>query len=205
LQRSEYYEQMKTLAREIRTKFGLKTPRVLRTHLRSIYKDYGIKIDLWPIRDKLPSKFRKLRGAYFNDEIGPTVMINRKLPEDPRVFTMAHELKHHLVDNSLSLSYCGQENETQLVEISAEVFAAELIYPEMDFFSDLTQIGVRAGSCQAADLVRLKHESQTTLSYAGLAKRAVFFQFAPKGSFDKVQWQKIEASIYGIPFYKRRS
>ena len=196
---------MKTLAREIRTKFGLNTPRVLRSHLRNIYKDYGIKIDLWPIRDKQPSKFRKLRGAYFNDEMGPTVMVNRNLPEDPRVFTMAHELKHHLVDRNLSISYCGQDNETTLVEISAEVFAAELIYPDADFISDLIRIGVGRGNCKDTDLARLKHETQTTLSYTGLAKRAVFFQFAPKGAFDKVQWQKVEEGLYGTPFYKKKN
>lgn len=194
---------MKNLAQEIRTKFGLKTPRVLRSHLRSIYKAYGIRIDLWPAQKGQACKFRKIRGAYFNDEMGPTVMINRKLPQDPRVFTMAHELKHHLVDNGIKLSYCGDDNATAVVEISAEVFAAELIYPESDFAFDLMQRGVRAGSCHDEDLVRLKHDTGTTLSYTGLAKRAVFLGFAPKGAFNNVQWTKVEERIYGIPLYKK--
>lgn len=201
--RSQYYEQMKSLAQEIRTKYGLKTPRVLRTHLRNIYQDYGIRIDLWPLQKGQPSKFKKLRGAYFNDEMGPTVMLSRQLPEDPRVFTMAHELKHHLVDQDKSLSYCGSANETALVEISAEVFAAELIYPESDFAFDLMQRGIRPGNCNDEDLVRLKRETGTTLSYMGLAKRAVFLGFAVRGSFDNVQWKKIEERIYGVPVYKR--
>jgi Zn-dependent peptidase ImmA (M78 family) len=194
---------MKSLAQGIRTKFGLQTPRVLRSDLRNIYKEYNIRIDLWPAQERQASKFRKLRGAYFNDELGPAVMINRKLPEDPRVFTMAHELKHHLVDRDRLVSYCGKDNETKMIEISAEVFAAELIYPESDFANDLMQRGVKHGHCKEGDLVRLKHETQTTLSYMGLAKRAVFLGFAARGSFDKVQWTKIEEQIYGVPIYKK--
>ncbi len=201
--RSQYYEQMKDLAQEVRRKFELTTPRVLRSHLRKIYREYGIRIDLWPAQEGQACKFRKLRGAYFNDGMGPTVMVSRQLPEDPRVFTMAHELKHHLVDRDKSISYCGQENETTLVEISAEVFAAELIYPEHDFAYDLMHLGVRPGTCNGEDLVRLKHETRTTLSYTGLAKRAVFLKFAPKGAFNGVQWKKVEERIYGPPIFKR--
>jgi len=131
------------------------------------------------------------------------VMISRHLPEDPKIFTMAHELKHHLVDHENTVSYCGEDNESTLVEISAEVFAAELIYPETDFAQDLMQRGVRHGHCQDEDLVRLKHETRTTLSYMGLAKRAVFLGFAARGSFDNVQWTKIEEQIYGVPIYKK--
>jgi hypothetical protein len=39
----------------------------------------GIRIDLWD------HKFKRLRGAYFNDELGPTVMLCKGLPEDPMV------------------------------------------------------------------------------------------------------------------------
>src|SRR5947209_10023551 len=101
MNRHEYYEQMKDLARRIRTDNGLDSPRVLRSHLRAIYRSHGIAIDLWP------AKFRKLRGAYFNDDAGPTVMLARGLPEDPMVFTMAHELKHHLVDSEAKVSLCS--------------------------------------------------------------------------------------------------
>jgi hypothetical protein len=195
---------MKNLAQGVRAEFGLKTPRVLRSHLRLIYRKYDIRIDLWPAQEGQASKFRKLRGAYFNDQMGPTVMINRQLPEDPRVFTMAHELKHHLVDRERGVSYCGQDNETALVEISAEVFAAELIYPEGDFANDLIQRGVRSGRCSSEDLVRLKHDTRTTLSYTGLAKRAVFLGFAARGTFDKVQWKKVEEHLYGVPIYKKQ-
>jgi Zn-dependent peptidase ImmA (M78 family) len=157
---------MKELARQTRTRFGLQTPRVLRSDLRRIYKAEGIAIDLWPHR------LKKLRGAYFDDDIGPTVMLAKGLPEGPMVFTMAHELKHHLADRGRPLSYCDASNESDPIEIGAEVFAAELIYPEEDFTKDLAQQGVFKGRCTANSLIKLKHDTRTTLSYTGQRERS---------------------------------
>src|SRR5262249_29310027 len=97
MKRSAYYQEMKALARQVRADHGLTTPRVLRSDLRRIYKHHGIRIDLWPHR------FKRLRGAYFFDDLGATVMLARGLPADPMVFTMGHELKHHLADRESGL------------------------------------------------------------------------------------------------------
>jgi Zn-dependent peptidase ImmA (M78 family) len=196
MNRTKYYEEMKSLARETRRKYGLMSPRVLRSDLRRIYRAERIEIDLWP------HKLRRLRGAYFNDEYGATVMLAKGLPEDPMVFTMGHELKHHLVDAGSSLSYCDPSNESSMVEIGAEVFAAELIYPEDDFRRDAQAIGIGIAKCAPEDLVRLKHETRTTLSYTGLAKRAVFLGFGNAEQFVGVRWKKLEEETYGVPLYK---
>ena len=195
--RTEYYEELKLLARQTRARFGLDSPRVLRSDLRRIYKEEGIKIDLWPYKP------RRLRGAYFDDDLGATVMLAKGLPEDPMVFTMGHELKHHLVDRGLSLSYCDASNQSNPMEIGAEIFAAELIYPDEDFRDHLIQMGVSQGSCRPEILVRLKRETRTTLSYAGLAKRAEFMGFASRGAMAKIRWKKLEEELYGPPVYKR--
>ncbi len=113
-------------------------------------------MDLWPAHLGQACKFLKIRGAYFYDDIGSTVMIGQHLPEYLWVFTMAHELKHHLVDRNKTISYCGQAHETALVEISAKVFAVALIYPENDFVYDLIQLGVNPSTCIDEDLVRLR-------------------------------------------------
>lgn len=201
MSRAKYYDEMKALARQTRQKYGLTSSRVLRSDLRRIYRAEEIEIHLWPY------KLRKLRGAYFNDEHGTTVMLAKGLPEDPMVFTMGHELKHHLVDADLALSYCDSSNESSMIEIGAEVFAAELIYPEDDFRRDMQSMGVRAGGCGGSDLVRLKHETRTTLSYAGLAKRAVFQGFGSSAALSHIRWKKLEEEMYGVPLYKliRRS
>jgi Zn-dependent peptidase ImmA (M78 family) len=173
MSRSEYYQEMRALARTIRDQYGLCTSRVMKSDLRRIYKDQGVGIDLWP------HKLRGLRGAYFNDELGPMVMLAEGLPADPMIFTMAHELKHHLVDRNLPISFCAQTNEAQEIEIGAEIFAAELIYPEQNFLRDFEDFNAKC--CTAEILVRLKRSTQTTLSYAGLAKRAEFLGLAPTG------------------------
>lgn len=197
MNRVAYYEQMRALARQVREEHHLAGTRLLRSDLRRLYRVYGIKIDLWPYR------FKGLRGAYFDDDLGPTVLLARHLPPEPLIFTMAHELKHHLVDRGLGLSYCDASNQREPMEIGAEVFAAELIFPERDFVAWLQQRGVGAHQCSPEILVRLKRETQTTLSYAGLAKRAEFLNFAAAGSLARVAWKKLEAQLYGEPFYKQ--
>jgi len=117
---------------------------------------------------------------------------------------MGHELKHHLVDRDSLVALCDPSNQSAEIEIGAEVFAAELIYPERMFTENLTDMGVAKGACTARDLVVLKHETRTTLSYAGIAKRAAFLGFAPAGSLTKVGWKKLEEDVYGLPFYKQR-
>ncbi len=195
--RAQYYDELKALARGVRARFGLKTPRVLRSDLRRIYKAENIRIDLWPY------KFRGLRGAYFNDELGATVVLAKGLPEDPMVFTMAHELKHHLADRDLPISYCDASNVSNPIEIGAEIFAAELIYPDNNCADDLVRMGVQPGCCTPEDIVRLKHDTRTTLSYAGIAKRCEFMGFSRPGAFAGVKWKKLEVSLYGLPIYKR--
>jgi hypothetical protein len=79
-----------------------------------------------------------------------------------------------------------------------------MIYPENMFRDDLLRLGVTMASCKAEQLVTLKRETKTTLSYAGIAKRAEFLGFAPQNSLAKVTWKKLEESIYGVPFYKQK-
>lgn len=196
MNRSSYYNDMKELARATRRKHGLTTPRVQKSHLRAIYREHGIRIDLWPHR------LREVRGAYFNDDLGPTVMLAKGLPEDPMVFTMAHELKHHLVDRDIPVACCSDRNANEHIEIGAEVFAAELIYPEQDFVDALARRGIGSGQCTPEGIVRLKCETRTTLSYAGLAKRATFLGLAKPGSLDGVRWKRLEEAIFGEPLYK---
>jgi Zn-dependent peptidase ImmA (M78 family) len=196
MSRSEYYARLKELAQATRARFGLTTPRVLRSDLRRIYRAEGIRIDLWPY------KLRKLRGAYINDDLGPSVMLAKGLPQDPMVFTMGHELKHHLTDSGSSLSFCDACNQGEPIEIGAEIFAAELIYPDDDFRAHLEQMKIAPGQCSPEVLVRLKHDTRTTLSYAGLAKRAEFMGFAVQGALAKAKWKKIEEEIYGEPLHK---
>jgi hypothetical protein len=198
--RWQYYEEMKALGRDIRAtpEYRLQGTRVGLSDLRRVYKDQGIRIDLWPF------PLKKLRGAYFNDENGVSVMIAKGLPQDPRAFTMAHELKHHLADADRREIFCDWSNQNEMIEIGAEVFAAELLFPDELFVATLTEMDIAEGACSPEALVRLKNETRTTLSYAGLAKKAEFLGFADEGAFNGVRWKKLEREIYGEPVYSRR-
>jgi Zn-dependent peptidase ImmA (M78 family) len=194
----QYYEELKQLARNVRREFGLDGPRVLKSDIKRIYRDKGITLDYWP------HPLKGLRGAYFNDENGISIMIAKGLPNDPMVFTMAHELKHHLVDSSHGLVKCIDKAVSRPIEIGAEVFAAEFLLPDETFLQLMTDMDVAEGKCTAEAIVRLKHDTKTTLSYAGLVKKAEWLKLAKQGTLPQTGWKRLEEQIYGIPFYKRR-
>jgi hypothetical protein len=175
----------------VRAENGLRSPRVLASDLRRIYDRHGIVIDSWPYR------LRHLRGAFISDSLGTTVMLASGLPQDPMVFTMAHELKHFFRDRDLGISYCDQSNLSKTVEIGAEIFAAELLFPDQDFIKHLQLLRVGRDQCLPRTIVQLKAKTRTTLSYAGLAIKAERLGFAPPSSLTRIKtWRKLEA-LYG--------
>jgi Zn-dependent peptidase ImmA (M78 family) len=187
-----YYDDLKQLARQVRAENGLTSPRVLPSDLRKIYFKNGIEIDLWPYR------LRNLRGAFICDDLGTTVMLAKGLPQDPLAFTMAHELKHFYRDRGLGISYCDQSNIHKTLEIGAEIFAAELLFPDRDFIDHMERMRIGTDQCLPKTIIDLKHQTRTTLSYAGLAIKAERLRFAPQNSLTRVKtWRKLERS-YGF-------
>jgi len=111
------------------------------------------------------------------------------LPDEPTIFTMAHELKHHLVDSDAGPLVCRTNEQTRRIEIGGEVFAAELIYPEKDFVYDLFRLLRGMPRTLSPEvLVELKRKTNTTLSYAALAKRTVLLRLADQKAFRDVRW-----------------
>jgi Zn-dependent peptidase ImmA (M78 family) len=178
-----YYYEMRELALEVRARNGIEGSDLSMRDMWRIYCQEGIgKLDF-------RHGFKDLRGAYFNDDCGVTVMLAGGLPDEPTIFTMAHELKHHLVDSKSASILCRTNEQTRRVEVGAEVFAAELIYPEKDFVYDLFRL--LHGMPQSVGpelLVELKRKTRTTLSYAALAKRTVLLRLADQESFRDVRW-----------------
>ena len=192
-----YYEDLKQLARQVRAENGLSSPRVLASDLMRIYAKHGIVVDEWPYR------LRNLRGAFINDHLGATVMLAKGLPQDPMVFTMAHELKHFFRDRDLGISYCDQSNLNKSLEVGAEIFAAELLFPDRDFISYMRMMRIGGDQCLPKTLIVLKRKTGTTLSYAGLAIKAERLGFAPSHSLTTIKtWRKLEA-LYSPPAARR--
>jgi Zn-dependent peptidase ImmA (M78 family) len=194
--RYEYYQELKALAREIREKYQLGDCRILPSTLRKILLEEGVDhIDLRP--------FKNVRGLYISDQNGASVAVNKSLPRDPKAFTLGHELKHHLLDSAAGPLHCDDMNTSEKIEIGAEVFAAELLFPEEMFENFMREMQITRGLCTPEDLVRIKLQTDTTLSYAGLCKRACYLQYAAPEIFDNVRWRDLERTILFRHSYSR--
>jgi Zn-dependent peptidase ImmA (M78 family) len=197
--RSEYYAVLKALAAEKRAAYNAATKNIGLQFVRAIYKAEGVTIDLWD----LPAR---IRGAYMCDDGDPSVLINRNLPKEPRLFAMVHELKHHFCDRAAIAKgqiKCGDYNANEATEIGAEIFSAEFIFPEVEFMQAVQSEGIEPGNCTAENVVRLKHSCGAPVSYKFLQKRLEWFEIIEPKEFAKVQFQKLEEQLYGVPIYKQ--
>ena len=193
------YEELKRLARQKREAYRVTTEKLNLVVVRRIYSAEGIRIDPW----KFP---HTIRAAYMSDDADPSVAINKSLPREPKLFSLVHELKHHYVDRRLiehGQIKCGDYNENQVIEIGAEVFAAEFIFPESEFLEQVRKMNIQSGNCSPEDVVRLKRECGACVSYLFLRKRLIRLGFAGAHDFDRIQFQKLEEQIYGLPIYKQ--
>lgn len=193
------YEQAKCLASQKRAEFGVTTEALDLNLIRRIYGGEGIRIDKW---DFSPS----IRAVYMCDDGDTSVAVNRNLPREPYMFALVHELKHHFTDKPLLQGgqlKCGDYNANELIEKSAEVFAAEFIFPEAEFIERTQQIGIQRMRCSAEDVVRLKHSCNACVSYTFLRKRLVRLGYAEEATLAKVKFTKLEESMYGKPIYKQ--
>jgi Zn-dependent peptidase ImmA (M78 family) len=197
--RSEYYASLRGLARSKRAEYGISTPSLNIAAVRRIYKAEGITVDL---RSASP----RIRAAYYCDEGDISVLVNKNLPKTPRLFAMVHELKHHYCDQELISSgeiQCGDYNANQVIEIGAEEFAAEFIYPEAEMRALVDDMGITAENCSAERVIKFKRKCPAQVSYQFLTKRFERLGLCAKGTFAGVQFQKREEELYGRPFYKQ--
>lgn len=198
MSRRAYYEDLLRLAHEKRALYNVDTAAFGLMQVRSIYRAEGIKIDYWP----LPYKIKAL---YMCADDDCTVAIQKSLPEEPKLFALIHELKHHYRDREAlgsGVIHCGDYNANELIEKGAEVFAAEFIYPEAEFAEDIRARGVTMWT--AENIVHLKRGGKAKVSYRFICKRLERLGLITVGHFNGVQFQKLEDQIFGVPFYRRR-
>ena len=189
MNRHAHFEELKKLAREKRAQHEVETAAFGLTEVRKIYRAEGIRIDYW----RLPYK---IKGLYMCADNDFSVAVQRSLPTEPKLFTLVHELKHHYCDRQAlgnGFIHCGDYNANQLIEIGAEVFAAEFIYPEAEFAADIGLLSIEVW--RAEDVVELKRGCKAKVSYKYLCKRLERLGAITKGQFDGVQFQKLEERI----------
>jgi Zn-dependent peptidase ImmA (M78 family) len=197
--RTEYYEAMKRLAAEKRELYSITTDKLGLQRIRAVYKAEGIVIDLW-------NASARIRAVYMCDGGDPSVLVNRNLPKIPKLFAMAHELKHHYCDQGALQNgelRCGDYNANEVIEKAAEVFAAEFIFPESEFLVCVKSLGMERGKVTPEGVVEIKRGCAAQVSYKFLQKRLEWFQFIEPGEFAKVKFQNLEETIYGVPIYRQ--
>jgi Zn-dependent peptidase ImmA (M78 family) len=169
--------------------------------MAKVYKAEGIIID----RRKLKGR---IKAAYYCDNGECSVLVNNSLPREPKLFAMAHELKHHYLDQQQILNgqiECGDYNKNELIEKGGEIFAAEFIYPELEMWQLLGRLDITSDNCTAETVVRLKRSCNACVSYTFLVKRLTRFRLCEVTTFDNVQFLKLEEKMFGLPIYKRPS
>jgi Zn-dependent peptidase ImmA (M78 family) len=197
---STYYREMQALALAKRAVHKVETALLDLRFMQKIYKAEKIKIDYWDF------KSRKIRAAYFCEENDYSVVLNKKLPRVPKLFSLAHELKHHYIDQQLIQNRqikCGDYNVAKTIEIGAEVFAAEFIYSENEMRALAESMGINALMCSPEKIVEFKRSCPAHISFTFILKRFERFGFILAGKYNKIKFQKLEEQIYGIPIYKQ--
>ena len=143
-----------------------------------------------------------------SDDGDPSVLVNRSLPKEPRLFAMVHKLKHHYCDQKLLKNgqiRCGDYNANELIEKAAEVFAAEFIYPSREFLDCAESLGLKKGEVTPEEVVELKRACGAPISTSSFTSRLAWFGFINPDEFAKVQFQKLEEEICGVPTANRGS
>lgn len=196
---SAYYRRMRQLAGEKRELLSLSTQDITLSKIRNIYRAEGIVID------RCPSPLRKLKAAYFNDEYGCTVLLNMKLPEAPRLFAMIHELKHHYEDRERLQCFTCQDvyDSSPIIEIGAEVFAAEFIFPEDEFRQHVAAF-INGKEIVAEDVVHMHYYCPARVSYQFFTKSLERLGYISRGKFAGVQFHKLHEELYGSRHYHSR-
>ncbi len=200
MNRWTYYEQMRKLALAKRAVHKVKTGSLNLTFMRGIYQVEGIRIDRWDTQG------RKIRAAYFCDDDDFSVLLSKNLPREPMLFSLAHELKHHYVDRNMIQGgkiQCGDYNANEAIEIGAEIFAAEFIYPEAEMQELVNQLGITRQNCSPEKVVEFKRACPALVSYSFIVKRFERFGLCQVGEYKKVRFQKLEEEMYGLPIYKQ--
>lgn len=139
---------MEYIATEVRLRLGIGRGPIL--DIVKKLEDFGVIIHFFNY-DFISEENRKFDGVSFYVEGTPVILINNKIPNSRKVFTIAHELGHLVMhsDNIINIS--------RDIEKEANNFAAAFLAPEKDIKSSLRRLNL-------SKLEELKTEWNMSLS-----------------------------------------
>lgn len=198
---SEYYRQMKLLAEQKRVEFNVASKKMGLKLIREVYKIECIKIDYQNLKSS------RIRASYFCEDGDCSVLVKKNLPAVQRLFALTHELKHHFVDRESIENgkfECGNYNKNKKIEIGAEVFAAEFIFPELEMRQSLADFGITKETITPKKIVEYKKNCGIPISYTFIKKRITWFRLIKNGEYDNVKFQSIEEGLFPNPFKRTK-
>lgn len=119
------------IATEIRLQLGIGRGPIL--NIIEVLETYGVIIHFFDY-DFISEDNRKFDGVSFYTDGVPVILINKKIPDSRKVFTIAHELGH------LVMHFDSIINIERDIEKEANNFAAAFLAPEKDIKKDLRQL-----------------------------------------------------------------
>jgi len=162
------------LARLVRERWGLGSEPI--RDLRSLLDRWGVKVFVVAVPGE------GLSGtSWWHDVYGPAMLLNRLEIEQRRVFSMAHELAHLLMDGRHVL--CGYLNLDVPEETFANQFAASLLMPEDDVrrFVEPLRESEELGGWDTPDSALDKVARRYKTSREAVAWRLERLRLLPKG------------------------
>jgi Zn-dependent peptidase ImmA (M78 family)/DNA-binding XRE family transcriptional regulator len=145
--------------------------------LRSILEwDVGLRVFYWP----LPAA---IAGMYaYADDLGGSIMVNRKHPVERRRATMLHEYGHLIADRyKPGIDYLNMPGRKPAKERFAEAFALSFLMPATAVRQRFHEIVTSTDDFQVADLCRLSHFFFASVEV--MAIRLEQLGLIPKGSW----------------------
>lgn len=160
-----------------------------------LLEQQGVRIVIWPLENE------RFSGLFLEDEaVGPCILINAS-HRPPRIaYTAAHEYGHILMDKELKTKICDEEKD--LVDVRADVFAAALLMPAKgieEFLRSLRRAKLGKKPLEASDIIALRR-------HLGVSCQALLFRLMnlgwiseeKRGQFESISpsLKKLEKILY---------
>lgn len=157
------------------------------------------KLKILTVYRSLPDKFsgmclKKEGEAMF-------ILVNSRHPRGKQHFTIAHELYHLFFQKDLKPHVCnpGNSNSRDQDEWRADLFAAELLMPEVGLLKMIPKEELNLGKISVDTLLSIEHYYR--VSHSALLLRLFNLGYIKENHYNELTQIKIKSSarIYGFP------
>lgn len=181
-------------AKTIRRLAGFQTLRIgARDLKRFMIENAPIQIDRWPTGNSVKTLWYRSQDSW-------NLAIDSRLPREPYIWSLAHSLKHVVLDEMVSGSAC---NPKEKLCRDANRFAQEFLFPDDIFRSLVREFTGGQRQVSASDMVHIKVQSGTPLSYRTLIYKAERCRLGNSDELLDVDFARVERQIYGFFDFKK--